>query len=107
MISAPYFWMNIFILGIGTFAIRYSMISLSGRIKIPLRVQELFPYIPAAIIPALVAPMAFFHSGSVAWLAGKERVFVLALTTVVCAVSKSTLFTILFGLVGLYFIHRF
>ncbi len=105
MSFADYFWTNILMLGLGTFAIRYSIVSISGKIQITDSARELFSYIPAAVLPALVAPMVFFHEGSVAWLAGKERALVLVLTTAICALTRSTLVTILFGLVGLYFIH--
>jgi branched-subunit amino acid transport protein len=102
MIASGYFWANILMLGLGTFAIRYSLVSVSGRLQISARARELFSYIPAAVLPALITPMVFFHQGSVAWLAGKERVAVLLLTAAVCAFSRSTLITILFGLIGLY-----
>ncbi len=102
MIPASYFWQNILLLALGTFCIRFSLISLSGRVKISERTKELFSYIPAAILPALVAPMVFFHQGSATWLLGKERALVLMLTIAVCAFTRSTLATILFGLVALY-----
>lgn len=105
MIPAPYFWVNILALGLGTFAIRFSLVSISGRVQITPRARELFSYIPAAVLPGLITPMVFFHQGSVEWLAGKERAAILLLTTVVCAISRSTLATILFGLVGLYLVR--
>lgn len=104
MIPAEYFWLNIAALALGTIGIRYSLIAVSGRVKITDRTKEIFTYIPAAILPALVAPMVFFHHGTVEWIWGKERAFVLLLTTVVCALTRSTLATILFGLIGLYVI---
>lgn len=104
MIPAQYYWANIALLAVGTFAIRYSLISLSSRVNIPDRTRELFSYIPAAILPALVAPMVFFHNGTVEWVGGKERALVLGLTIVTCALTKSTLATILFGLAALYLV---
>lgn len=107
MSSPEYFWVNVLLLGLGTFAIRYSLVSISGRVQITDRARELFSFIPAAVLPALITPMVFYHQGSVAWLAGKERAFVLLLTTVACAWSRSTLATILFGLAGLYVVKLF
>lgn len=106
MISSSYFFLNVLLLGFGTFAIRYSIISISGRIQINGRAREIFTYIPAAILPALIAPMVFFHAGTAGWLAGKERALVLILTTAVCALSRSTLITILFGLLALYLVNH-
>jgi branched-subunit amino acid transport protein len=107
MIPSGYYWLNIFLLAIGTISIRFSIISISARIKISERTKEIFSYIPAAILPALVAPMIFFHKGDVAWIQGKERVLALFLTIIVCALTRSTLLTIAFGLGSLYLLRSF
>lgn len=105
MIDKNYFWQIVFFLAIGTIAIRFSIIGVSARLKIPERVKEMFSYIPAAILPALVAPMVFFHQGTVEWAYKKERFLVLALTTVVSYFTKSTLTAIVFGLSLLYILR--
>ncbi len=105
MIDSGYFWLIVALLTLGTESIRFSLIAFSHRVHISTRTKELFSYIPAAILPALVAPMVFFHQGSVSWLAGKERALVLALACVVAAFSRSTLATILFGLIALYLLQ--
>ncbi|MDZ4677112.1 MAG: AzlD domain-containing protein [Oligoflexia bacterium] len=106
MIEASYFWQNIFFLAIGTLAIRGSIIALSARVKISDRVKEIFSYIPAAILPAFVTPSVFFHQGKVAWAYDKERFLILIFATVVCYFSRSTLATVGFGLVALYFMTQ-
>ncbi|MGZ5278497.1 MAG: AzlD domain-containing protein, partial [Pseudobdellovibrionaceae bacterium] len=75
MIEASYFWMNVAFLALGTIGIRVSLIAASAKIKISDRTKEIFSYIPAAILPAFIAPAVFFHEGHVTWLAGKERLF--------------------------------
>ena len=102
MIQSDYFWYNVFFLSLGTMAIRFSFIALSTRVLISDRMKEIFSFIPAAILPALIAPMVFFHQGTVAWALGKERVLVLVASTVVCVFTGSTLITIGFGLIALY-----
>jgi branched-subunit amino acid transport protein len=102
MIPSDYFWMNIFLLAVGTLAIRGSIIAISSRIKISERLRELFSYIPAAILPAFVAPAVFFHKGSVGWLAGRERLVIMILATAICHFTRSTLATLGFGLGSLY-----
>ncbi len=104
MIESKYFWTITALLSIGTITIRFLFIALSAKIKISIRTQEIFSFIPAAILPALIAPMAFYHSGQVAWLLGKERFFILALATIVCYFTKNMLATIGFGLACLYVI---
>jgi branched-subunit amino acid transport protein len=106
MIEPGYFWNNIFILALGTIAIRGSIIALSTKIKISERWKEVFSFIPASILPAFVAPAVFFHKGQVDWIFGKERFLALMLATVVCYFSKSTLTTIGFGLAALYLLSQ-
>ncbi len=104
MIEAKYFWLNVFFLMIGTIAIRASVIAMSKRVRISDRVRELFSYIPAAILPAFVAPAVFLHQGHVSWAFGKERMIILAGASVLCYFTRSTLLTIAFGLIALYFV---
>lgn len=107
MIPQGYYWVNVFLLAFGTLAIRGSIIALSAKVKISDRLKELFTFIPAAILPAFVAPAVFFHKGTVDWVFGKERVVVLVLATILCTVTRSTLATIAFGLVALYLFTNF
>ncbi len=107
MINSSYFWQIIFLLALGTIGIRLSIIAISSRVQISSRVKELFSFIPAAILPAILAPMVFFHSGQVDWIFGKERLFILVLATVVCYFTRSMVMTIGFGLISLYLITQF
>lgn len=106
MIESGYFWQNTLILAAGTLLIRASIIFLSARVKISDRIKELFSYIPAAILPAFVAPAVFLHEGHVAWAYGKERLVILVLAVLVCMYTKSTLATIAFGLTALYLVSQ-
>jgi branched-subunit amino acid transport protein len=69
-------------------------------------VKEVLSFIPAAILPAMIAPMVFFHQGEVVFLAGKERLAVLILATLVCYYTKNMLITIGFGLALLYLLTQ-
>jgi len=106
MIDTEYFWLNIFFLSLGTIAIRGSIIALSAKVKISDRIKEIFSFIPAAILPAFVAPAVFFHQGRVEWALGKERFFIMILATAVSYYSRSTLATIIFGLLTLYVVTQ-
>lgn len=106
MIDRDYFWGIVFCLAIGTLAIRFSIIAISARMRISERWKELFSYIPAAILPAFIAPAAFFHQGQVAWAHGKERLVVLVFATGLCYITRSTLATVALGLVALYLITQ-
>lgn len=102
MINTNYFWTIVIFLALGTFIIRGSFIFLSSKINIPARVLEVFAFIPAAVLPALIAPLVFFHHGEIEPLYGKERLIILLLATGVCYLTKSMLATIIFGLVTLF-----
>ena len=106
MIEMKYFWLNVLWLSVGTLMIRGTFIAVSARVQISDRLRQIFSFIPAAILPAFVAPAVFFHEGHQAWLVGKERFFILLLSSLVCFYSKSTLVTIVFGLGLLYFLNR-
>lgn len=102
MINENYFLTNVTLLSVGTICIRGCFIALSGKMNISARVKDLFTYIPAAILPALVIPATFFHQGNVEWLAGKERFLVLLAASIACYLYRNTLFVICFGLTLLY-----
>lgn len=107
MINDNYFFFNVIALTIGTIMIRGSFIALSGKMKISNKVKDLFSYIPAAILPALIVPATFFHQGTVEWLSGKERFLILLATGIACFFIRSTLFVISFGLILLYVVTNF
>lgn len=106
MIDAQYFWINIGFLALGTIIIRGSIIAVSDRIQISDRTKELFSYIPAAILPAFVAPAVFYHQGSVEWVMGKERLIVLVGAFVICFKTRSTVATIALGLLALFVVTQ-
>lgn len=104
MIDSTYFITNVILLMLGTIAIRGSFIAISGKMKISHKVKDLFTYIPAAILPALILPGTFYHQGAVEWLNGKERFVVMLVCLVVCSFIRHTLFCICLGLGLLYLV---
>src|SRR3712207_6294628 len=104
MIEGNYFWINIFFLALGTLAIRGSVIAISSRVTIPERLKEIFTFIPAAILPALIAQAVYFHKGKIDWVFGKERLIILFLAAVVCYFTRSIMATIISGLALLYIV---
>lgn len=100
--NSTYFLSAIIPLGIGTFLIRASVIYLCDKIVISKRLKEIFSFIPAAILPALVAPMVFFFEGCSEVFLYKERVIALTLSVLVAFKTRNILVTIFFGLCVLY-----
>lgn len=107
MIDSYTLWATILILALGTFLIRVSVIAMSDRFEITETHREFFSYIPAAIIPAIVLPLVFYHPGKISWLANKERLMILILASAVCWWTRSMLITIAFGLITLYAVTQF
>lgn len=107
MIEPSYFWSTVSLLALGTMLIRFSVIAVSGKVTISERLKVIFSFIPAAVLPAIIAPMVFFHEGSVNWALGKERLLILILATVVCYKTKSMLATVGFGLVILFLVTQY
>ncbi len=107
MIASSSFWIVVIFLGIGTFGIRASFIFFSDRIKLSNRAKEVLSFIPAAVLPALITPIVFYHQGSVELIMGKERFLVLFLASVLCYFFRNMLVTILFGLSLLFFMTTY
>lgn len=106
LIDFKHFWQTIILLAVGTISIRGFFIFLSSKITISKRTRELFTFIPAAILPALLMPMVFFHNGNINFLYGKERFLVLLLAILVCIRTKNMLLTVGFGLFFLYVLNN-
>lgn len=106
MIQADYFWRIVTLLAIGTFALRFSIIAVFGKIKVTERLKEVFTFIPAAVLPAIIAPMVFFHKGDVTWAFERERLFVLIVAIIVSYKSKSMFATVSVGLALLFLITQ-
>ena len=106
MIGSKYFLINVVLLMIGTISIRGSFISLSGKMNISDKVRQLFTYIPAAIFPALIVPVTFYHQGESQFLFGKERCAVMLAMICISWFMRNTLAIIALGLVALYFVSK-
>lgn len=104
--TATSFWLTALMLGVGTFAIRACFIFFRGNILENDKIKKLLSFIPVAIFPALVTPMAYFHDGKSELLLGKERLACLLLASIVGLVTKSVIWTVVSGLGLLYLITQ-
>ena len=57
--SATAIWVMIVIMGLGTFALRFSFLALIGKRELSPAVQRFLRYTPVAVIPGLMAPQVF------------------------------------------------
>ncbi|PWE27222.1 AzlD domain-containing protein [Pararhodobacter marinus] len=58
-LSQPVIWLIIIVLGVGTFALRFSFLGLLGSRPLPPWALRLLRYTPVAVLPGLIAPRVF------------------------------------------------
>lgn len=107
MIDPVYFLIVVAVLTVGTIIIRGSFISLAGKFTINHKLKDLFTYIPAAILPALIIPATYFHQGKVDYLMGKERFVIILASLILAYFVRNTLAIVSFGLILLYLVSNF
>lgn len=94
-------WVVIVVLGAGTFLIRYSFIGLVGDRSLPPWAQRLLRYVPAAVMPGLVAPLVVWPTAT-----GGEpdpaRLLAAGAALAIGALTRSVLGAIAGGMVVLY-----
>ena len=99
--SAGYIWLVIFVLGIGTYLIRFSFLGLIGGKELPDWVLRHLRYTAVAVLPALVAPL-------VAWPAATggspdaPRALAALTTIAVGAMTKNVILAIAAGVITLF-----
>ena len=100
--SAAGVWGLIILIGILTFALRFSGIQVIGADGMSSRLQQLLRYVPAAVIAAIVVP-AIIHGGPDPGLhAGNARLYAGLLAAVVAWTTRSVLATLGLGMGSLW-----
>ena len=97
-------WSVIVLLGIGTFLIRYSFLGILGGRDLPEWLLRLLRYVPAAVLPALVAPMVVWPQAT-----GGEpdpaRLAAAGVALAIGALWRSVLGAIFGGMATLYLVQ--
>ncbi len=57
-------WLIVIVLGLGTFAIRFSFLGLIGDRPLPPLVRRLLRFTPVAVLPGLVAPAVLWPAAT-------------------------------------------
>lgn len=99
--SETQIWTIIAILGVGTFAIRFSFLGLVGNRQMPDWVLRHLRYTPVAILPGLVAPLVIWPEATGGAL-DLPRLAAAAATIGVGYATKGTVRAMLAGAVTLY-----
>lgn len=99
-------WVATVLIGVCTFAIRFSFIYLFGRIEsVPARLRRVLRYVPAAVLAALVVPSVITVEPTAAETLLSDRVLAGAVAAVVAWRTEDVLFTIVAGMGSLWLIR--
>lgn len=105
--STATLWIAILAIAAGTYALRFSLLSLVDRVDaIPPRAERALEFVPAAVLAALVAPTLLVVDGSPA-LVGNERLLAGAVAAVVAWRTENVLATVIVGVAVLAIVQGF
>jgi branched-subunit amino acid transport protein len=94
-------WLVMFIGGLITFGMRFSLIFLFGKFEIPETMRRALHYVPPAVLSAIVFPELLYRSSQFDVSFGNTRLLAGVVAILVAWFSKNTLLTILAGMIAL------
>ena len=100
-------WLVMLLGGVITFAIRFSLIYLFGRLHIPETIRRALRYVPPAVLSAIVFPELFFHDGTINLSLDNIRLLAGLIAILVAWISRNTLVTIIAGMLALFLLQWF
>lgn len=95
-------WLVMLLGGLITFLIRFSLIYLFGRFRIPETLGQALRYVPPAVLSAILVPELFFHEGALSLSLDNPRLLAGLVAILVAWITKNTLITILAGMLALF-----
>jgi branched-subunit amino acid transport protein len=100
-------WLVMLLGGLITFLIRFSLIYLFGKFKVPQTMQKALRYVPPAVLSALIFPELFLHDGMLILSLDNTRLLAGLVAIAMAWFSKNTLITILAGMLALFLLQLF
>lgn len=94
-------WLTMFIGGLITFGMRFSLIYLFGKFEIPETMKRALHYVPPAVLSAIIVPELLIHDGSLNIAFTNIRLMAGIVAIVTAWVSRNTPLTILVGMAAL------
>jgi len=94
-------WLIMLAGGLITFGMRFSLIFLFGRFEIPETMRRALHYVPPAVLSAIIFPELLLRDGSLFIDVSNTRLIAGLIAIVTAWFSRSTLVTILVGMVAL------
>ena len=97
-------WILVFISGLITYFLRYSMISLIKKDMLSERTKTLLGYVPSAVFPALIFPAVLLENSGSFVPYNDPKIIAILVAMIVGYVSKKIIATILSGLISYWII---
>lgn len=89
-----------------TFGVRYPLLALSGRVKLPDSVIELLRFVPVAVLTAICVPIIVAPHNTLWFALDNEYLIASVAAIIIAAFSRHLLLTITLGM-GLFLVLRF
>ena len=97
-------WIIIFISGLITYLLRFSMISLIKKDMLSEKTKIVLSYVPSAVFPAIIFPAVLLDNSGSYVDYNDPKIIAILVAIVVGYFSKKILATILFGLISYWII---
>jgi branched-subunit amino acid transport protein len=98
-------WLIIIGMGIITYAIRLSMIVISGQIQIGENLQRALRYVPPAVLSAIILPEMLQPGGTLDLSLGNERLLAGLIAIAVAWFTRNLLWTVAAGMISLWLLQ--
>ncbi len=103
--------MNIWIVmlcgGLITFGLRFSLIYLFGRFRVPETIRRALGYVPPAVLSAIIFPELFLKGGTLDLSPGNARLLAGLAAALTAWFFKNTLLTIVAGMAAFFILRYF
>lgn len=100
-------WLVMFLGGLITFGMRFSLIYLFGRFQVPETMRRALHYVPPAVLSAIIFPELFLRDGVPNLSMENTRLLAGLAAVLVAWFSRNTLITILSGMLVLFALQYF
>lgn len=97
----PQIWFIICVLAIGTYLIRFSFLGIIGDRDMPPLVLKLLRFTPVAVLPGMVAPLAFWPEAT-SGVFDPPRFIAAVATLIIGYIFRSAIWAIFGGVAVLY-----
>ena len=98
-------WLIIIGMGIITYAIRLSMILLSGKVQLSDHLQRAMQYVPPAVLSAIILPEMVQPGGTLDLSLGNERLLAGLIAILVAWTTKNMIWTVAIGMIALWILQ--